>query len=217
MSEHSAVAVSNLHVRFGKRDVLTGFSLDVAAGESVAITGPSGSGKSTILACVLGMLRPRRGSVQVCGTEMLKLSRDRRARFRAEHIGVVFQQGELFDDLTATENVALPSLLGQRDAQALVRADEVLERLKVPGGTMAGNLSGGEYQRTALARALVNSPDLTVADEPTGSLDAELRDAALDLLMETASSLGSALLLVTHDPAAAARADRTVRIGTSNA
>lgn len=213
MADTPVVKAIDLHVRFGKRDVLEGFTLEVHPGESVAITGPSGSGKSTILACVLGMVRPHKGMAQVCGQQISDLSRDERARFRAEHVGVVFQNGELLEDLTATENVALPSLLGGRDGEALARADEVLARLEVPQGTRAGDLSGGEYQRTALARALVNKPALIVADEPTGSLDADLRDAALDLLMETASELGSSVLMVTHDPEAAARANRTIYIG----
>lgn len=205
-----AAVLDGVGVRFGDRDVLTDFGLEVQAGESVAITGPSGSGKTTILACVLGMLRPRVGTVHVCGADMLGMGRDRRARFRAENIGVVFQHGELLNDLTAAENVALPSILGTRDRHALTRATATLQRLGVPVDTLARDLSGGEYQRVALARALVNKPGLIVADEPTGSLDAELRDTALALLLETASELGSALLMVTHDPHVAAQASRVI-------
>lgn len=213
MTDQLAAEIDDIHVSFGKREILTGFSLRLEVAETVAITGPSGAGKSTILACVLGMLTPDKGTVHVNGTNVSALSRDKRARFRAQHIGVVFQHGELLDDLTAAENVALPTMLGQHDPAALTRAQRTLDRLGVPTGTHARNLSGGEYQRTALARAIVNEPDLIIADEPTGSLDAELRDDALDLLLGTASTLGSAVLMVTHDPAVAARADRTVRIG----
>lgn len=215
MAEPDAVQATNVHVRFGKRVVLKDFNLWVTAGESVAIVGPSGVGKSTFLSCVLGLVRPQKGSVQVCGTEIQKLTRNKRALFRADHVGVIFQHGELLDDLTAAENVALPSLLGRGDQQAFTRAEEVLHRLGVPSATAASSLSGGEYQRTALARALVNQPELIVADEPTGSLDAELRDVAMNLLIDTAAETGSALLMVTHDPAVASRANRTVHIGSS--
>lgn len=215
MAEPDAVQATNVHVRFGKRVVLENFNLRVAAGESVAIVGPSGVGKSTFLSCVLGLVRPQKGSVQVCGAEIQKLTRNKRALFRADHVGVIFQHGELIDDLTAAENVALPGLLSRGDREALTRAEEVLHRLGVPSATRADSLSGGEYQRTALARALVNRPELIVADEPTGSLDAELRDVAMDLLIDTAAENGSALLVVTHDPAVAARANRTVDLGSS--
>ncbi len=215
MAEPDAVQATNVHVRFGKRVVLENFNLRVAAGESVAIVGPSGVGKSTFLSCVLGLVRPQKGSVHVCGAEIQKLTRNKRALFRADHVGVIFQHGELIDDLTAAENVALPGLLSRGDREALTRAEEVLHRLGVPSATRADSLSGGEYQRTALARALVNRPELIVADEPTGSLDAELRDVAMDLLIDTAAENGSALLVVTHDPAVAARANRTVDLGSS--
>ncbi|WP_277208480.1 ABC transporter ATP-binding protein [Isoptericola croceus] len=182
--------------------------LCVAGGRSAAIQGRSGSGKSTLLAVLMGLIRPTGGSVRVGETEMSTLSRSRRADLRGQHIGVVFQNAELLDELTAIENVMLPALLThQEKAAARTRAHGLLDELEIPADRSTAVLSGGERQRVAMARALINGPGLVLADEPTGALDAELRETSADLLFSLPASTGCALLVVTHDPAVASRAD----------
>ncbi|MFE4333566.1 ABC transporter ATP-binding protein [Streptomyces sp. NPDC056831] len=206
--------VTGLSYRLGERVLLDGVDLDVGPGESVAVTGPSGSGKSTLLMCVLGLVAPDSGTVEV-GTHQLTGMRTRElARVRREHMGVVFQFGELLPELSPVENVALPVLLDGGDHRdAYRRAAELLSELGVPqDGTPTGMLSGGERQRAAVARALITDPHVLLADEPTGALDPEAREAVADLLFTVSRKRGCALLVVTHDPSVAARAQRTLRL-----
>ena len=206
--------VDNLHVRYGAKEVLEGVFLRLSAVESVAVMGRTGSGKSTLLSCIAGLQRPSSGKVVVAGKDVTGMRARALAAHRRSALGVVFQHGELLPALTSVENTALPAMLqGVAWPEARDRATRLLESLGVPtDDTPASVLSGGERQRTALARALVNSPRLVVADESTGALDTETRDEVLDLVVSRAREEGCGLLLVTHDPAVAARADRVFRL-----
>src|SRR5437764_5922627 len=180
--------------------VLQGLSLDVAAGEFVAVQGRSGCGKTTLLLAAGGLLRPGAGQVRVAGQELYALSEEARARFRAAHVGFVFQQFHLVPYLSILDNVLAPSLaLAVPDAEK--RAHELIARLGLSHRArhVPAELSTGERQRTALARALLNRPKLHLADEPTGNLDRENAAVVLGHLAEFAGS-GGAVLLVTDDP-----------------
>ncbi|MFB7089679.1 ABC transporter ATP-binding protein [Streptomyces sp. NPDC056296] len=190
------------------RSLLAGADLTVPAGSSVSVMGPSGSGKSTLLMCVMGLIRPQSGRVEVVGQDVTRLSARALAAHRRRHVGMVFQFGELLPELTPAENVMIASLLaGDAVAEARSRAESLLTRLGVPEATATRDLSGGERQRVAVARALVNMPELLLADEPTGALDGEQREAVADLLFSTPREHGCALVVVTHDPMVAGRAD----------
>ncbi|WP_229859395.1 ABC transporter ATP-binding protein [Streptomyces poonensis] len=206
----SVLSVRGLTHSIGDRVLLQGVGLDVAAGESVAVTGPSGSGKSTLLGCVLGLVRPDAGGIEVAGADLTRMRGRTLERHRSRNIGVVFQFGELLPELTPAENVALAALLAGVGAdEAYRRAGELLDELRVPHGqTPTAHLSGGERQRTAVARALVNEPKLLLADEPTGALDERTRDSVADLLFSVPGRWGCGLVVVTHDLTVAARADR---------
>ncbi|MFJ5103992.1 ABC transporter ATP-binding protein [Streptomyces sp. NPDC088554] len=209
-SDSPGLRVSGLCYRIEGRALLDNVELSVAPGESVAVTGPSGSGKSTLLMCVLGLIKPQAGTVAAGGREITGLSSAQLARVRRGTLGMVFQFGELLPELSPVENVALPILLdGGRHQDAYRRAEELLDELGVPAGaTPTGMLSGGERQRTAVARALITDPAVLLADEPTGALDPEAKEGVARLLFTTARERGCALLLVTHDLAVAAQADR---------
>jgi putative ABC transport system ATP-binding protein len=201
-----------LHKSYGRTIALQGASLEVAAGEVVALTGPSGSGKSTLLHCLAGLVLPDAGRVLLHGTP-LPARADARTRLRREHVGIVLQFGQLVPELTALENVALPLLLDRVDRSAAAeRAAAWLERLDV--GDVAGErpneMSGGQAQRVAIARALVASPRVVLADEPTGALDTVSGELALNALVDAVRESGAALVLVTHDNRVAAVAEREV-------
>jgi len=193
--------------------VLDGVSFDVARGECVAVTGPSGSGKSTLLGLVAGLDAPTSGTVLVDDVDLGALDEDALARFRRDRVGVVFQSYHLIPALTAVENVMIPlELAGVTDARA--RAERLLDEvgLGARGHHYPVQLSGGEQQRVALARAVSRAPGLLLADEPTGNLDSETGAAIIDLLLALNRERGSTLLLVTHDPALAAHADRQIAL-----
>jgi putative ABC transport system ATP-binding protein len=193
--------------------VLDRVSLDVAAGTSVAIAGPSGSGKSTLLGLVAGLDTPTEGRIVVAGVEVTTLGEAALARFRRQTIGYVFQSYHLIPTLTAAENVAVPlELAGERRVAA--RAAELLQDVGLDerGHHYPAQLSGGEQQRVALARAMALAPPLLLADEPTGNLDSATGGSIVELIFRVNRERGTTLLLVTHDPALAARADRVVSL-----
>jgi putative ABC transport system ATP-binding protein len=193
--------------------ILKGICLSIAAGESVAIIGPSGSGKSTLLSVVAGLERPSAGRVTVAGRDLAGLDQDRLARFRRDHVGIVFQSFHLIPAMTALENVAIPlDLQGRRDALARAREGLIAVGLGHRLGHYPAQLSGGEQQRVALARAVAADPPLLLADEPTGNLDGATGAQIVELLFAGRARLGSTLILVTHDPALAARCSRIVSI-----
>jgi putative ABC transport system ATP-binding protein len=198
---------------FGTTEALRGVDLDISAGEVLAIMGPSGSGKSTLLHCLAGILRPDEGEVWFDGTRLDALSERARTELRRERFGFVFQFGQLVPELSAVENVALPLLLaGVARRDALASARGWLERLRLAEleKRRPGELSGGEAQRVALARAMVAHPGVVFADEPTGSLDSLSGELVMDLLVDTARSAGTTVVLVTHEPRVAAYADREI-------
>jgi len=205
----------DLHKSFGLTPALRGASIDVEEGEIVAVMGPSGSGKSTLLHCLAGMLRPDSGEVHFAGRRIDVLPDRERVELRRTAFGFVFQFGQLVPELPVLENVALPLLLGgQRRRQALPVALPWLARLGLEGldDRLPGELSGGQLQRVAMARALVAAPRVVFADEPTGSLDSVAADEVMDLLVDAARTEGTSVVVVTHEPRVAAYADRTVLV-----
>ena len=195
--------------------ILDGVSLDVAAGEVVAVTGPSGSGKSTLLGLIAGLDTPSGGSIAVDGVDVTALGEAELARFRRRTIGFVFQSYHLIPTLTAAENVGLPLLLTDLPrAERRRRAEIALAAVGLAGRLQhrPQQLSGGEQQRVAIARAVALSPPLLLADEPTGNLDSTTGGAIVDLLLALNRERGSTLLLVTHDAALAGRAARAVAL-----
>jgi putative ABC transport system ATP-binding protein len=198
---------------FGRTQALRGVSLELTRGEVLAVTGPSGSGKSTLLHCLSGILRPEAGEVLYNGQRLDELAEAPRTRLRRREFGIVFQFGQLVPELTVEQNVALPLLLeGHERSAARAAARALLDRLDVGGLATAlpGELSGGEAQRAALARALVTGPQVVFADEPTGALDTVGGEALLDVLLSTARERGASVVLVTHDNRVAAHTDREV-------
>ncbi len=211
------IALKNVHLAYSAAGrsipVLSGASLCVSQGESVAIIGPSGSGKTSLLLVLTGLETPDSGSVTFDGIDLHAQSKDARADLRRDRIGIVFQNFHLIPSLTARENVALPLDIAGAD-NARGRAATLLERVGL-GHRMdhyPNAMSGGERQRVALARALIHQPALMVADEPTGNLDNQTGDAVADLLFELNQENDATLILVTHDPALAARCQRQVRL-----
>lgn len=203
------------HYRRGAEDVvaLDGVDLCVDEAEAVALVGPSGSGKSTLLHLAGGLDVPDAGAVHVDGTDLAGLSVAERARLRRRDIGFVFQFFHLIPSLTVAENVELPLLLDRR-RQRSAAVDTVLARVGIAhrAAHRPAELSGGEMQRAAIARALVSQPRLVLADEPTGNLDSATGRAVLDLLSSLVDDAGTTLVMVTHDEAAAARTGRVVRL-----
>jgi putative ABC transport system ATP-binding protein len=192
--------------------VLRDITFELEAGGFLAVTGPSGSGKSTLLGLLAGLDRPTRGRVVLDGHDLAALTEDERARVRAESVGFVFQSFHLIPTLTARENIQVP--LELRGEEARARADELLERVGLGdrGHHYPAQLSGGEQQRVAVARAFVHRPKVLFADEPTGNLDAANGRNVVALLGELNRELGTTLVLVTHEPDLAARARRVIRL-----
>jgi putative ABC transport system ATP-binding protein len=194
-------------------DVLRDVSLDVPARQFVAVAGPSGSGKSTLLGLIAGLDRPTAGRIAVGGVEVTALGEDDLARFRRDTVGYVFQSFHLIPTLSALENVAVPlELTGEVGAAARARALLAEVGLGDRAHHYPVQLSGGEQQRVAVARAIARRPPVLLADEPTGNLDSATGKQIIELLVTLNRSLGSTLVLVTHDPALAAHADRVVTL-----
>ena len=203
----------SLDAASGRVDILRGISLSVAAGESVGLIGPSGSGKSSLLMLMGGLEQATGGQVIALGQDLTSMSEDALARFRRQHMGVVFQSFHLIPTMPALENVATPlELAGQADA--FDRAEEELRAVGL-GHRLdhyPNEMSGGEQQRVALARAAAPRPQILLADEPTGNLDAANGAVIMDLLMRLNTEHGATLILVTHAPDLAARCSRVVRL-----
>jgi putative ABC transport system ATP-binding protein len=207
------LAAAGLHKAFGSTPALRGASISIQRGEHVAVTGPSGSGKSTLLHCLAGIVVPDSGVVTFEGRRLDELDSDGRTRLRRMHIGLVLQFGQLVPELTALENVVLPLLLERRERRAAEQAGrQWLERLGVAdrADVRPPGLSGGEQQRVAIARGLVTSPDVVLADEPTGALDTVTGERALEVLVKATRETGAALVVVTHDHRVGAWMDREV-------
>lgn len=205
------VEARGVGVTLGNRRILVGIDLAIFPGEFVAVMGPSGSGKSTLLYCLAGLERCSEGSVTLAGVEISTLKRRRLAVLRRDATSFIFQSYNLLPFLTVRENVAAPVLMAGRRAD---RGD-VEDALRAVGLHELGDaspalLSGGEQQRVAIARALIGTARLVIADEPTGALDSQSAHTVLDLIEKTRSDGGRGVVLVTHDPATAARADRVV-------
>ena len=192
--------------------VLRGIDLDLAPGETVFLCGASGAGKTTLLYTIAGLETPEAGSVEFEGRSLYGISGNALAKLRNDRMGFVFQSYFLMPELTALENVLLPSLIGGKKAEA--RARELLDRvgLKDRMDHLPAELSGGEQQRVAIARSLVNDPSILFADEPTGNLDSKNGEVIITLLLDLAKADGRTLAVVTHDDRLAARGDRLVRI-----
>jgi putative ABC transport system ATP-binding protein len=213
----SAVSASGLTRRYGSGDAavdaLRGVSIDVPSGQFIAVMGPSGSGKSTLLHLLAGLDSPTDGSVAIDGRELTKMSDRELTKLRRDRVGFVFQAFNLLPQLTAEENILLPlSLAGRKPERAHV--DEVIERVGLRDRLdhRPSQLSGGQQQRVAIARALVSRPSVLFADEPTGNLDSASGGEVLALLREAVDALGQTIVMVTHDPRAAAISDRVVML-----
>jgi putative ABC transport system ATP-binding protein len=207
--------IEGLAKRFGDTPVFHDVSLAMRSGEFVALLGESGVGKSTLLNCIAGMEIADAGRIDVAGQDLAALDDDGRARLRRQHIGFVFQAFHVLPHLTVAENVALPLLLLGRPDPARVAALLDAVGLGGLGERMPAQLSGGQLQRVAIARAVVHAPALILADEPTGNLDPDTAERVLDVLRAQVRGAGAACLLVTHSAAAAAHADRVLRLTTS--
>lgn len=207
------IKVKDVTKSFDRLQVLKGIDLTVERGEIISIVGPSGAGKTTLLQIMGSLDRPDSGTVSYDGTDIFSMSEKQKARFRNANIGFVFQFHQLLPEFTIAENVALPALIGGMSrSKALARAKELLDYLGL-GDRIShkpSQLSGGERQRGAVARALVNSPDVVLADEPSGSLDSVNRQELHRLFFDLRRDMGQTFVIVTHDESLAAMADRTI-------
>ncbi len=217
-----AIRLTDVDLKLGsgaaRVHILKKVSLQIGQGEAVALIGPSGSGKSTLLMVMAGLERAGAGSVEVAGQELTKLNEDQLARFRGNHVGIVFQSFHLIPTMTAIENVAVPLELAGR-ADAFARAQRELEGVGL-GGRLhhyPAQLSGGEQQRVALARALAPEPSIIFADEPTGNLDEKTGREIMDLLFSKQAEKGATLVVVTHDLNLGNRCDRLIRMRSGEA
>ncbi len=212
-----AIALAGVNLSLGhgaaRVHILKDINLHIGSGEAIGLVGPSGSGKSTLLMVMAGLERADTGTVAVAGENLSALDEDALARFRGRHVGIVFQSFHLIPTMTALENVAVPlELAGVRDAHARARSELAAVGLGERLSHYPAELSGGEQQRVAVARALAPNPKIVVADEPTGNLDEDTGKQIIELLFDGHSQRGTTLVLVTHDAALAARCARVVRL-----
>ena len=209
------IEARNIVKRYGDLEVLRGVDLDIAQGEIVSIVGPSGAGKTTLLQIIGTLDTPQQGEVRYEGKNVLALKDRELAHFRYRNIGFVFQFHQLLPEFTMLENVAIPALLGgDNRSDAYARARQLLERMHLADRLdhKPSQLSGGECQRVAVARALINSPKVILADEPSGSLDSQNKQELHQLFFELRDELGQTFIIVTHDEGLAAQADRTLHM-----
>lgn len=209
------IKAQNIRKSFGELEVLKGVDLSVEKGEIVSIVGPSGAGKTTLLQIIGTLDKPNAGTIMVDGVDVSKLSADKLSVFRNKHIGFIFQFHQLLPEFTALENVTIPALIGKTDARkATERAKELLDFLQLSDRMehKPSELSGGEKQRVAVARALINNPSLILADEPSGSLDTQNKNELHKLLFELRDKFGFTEVIVTHDVELANLCDRTIEM-----
>lgn len=209
------ITISNITKSFGSLKVLKGIDLTINKGEVVSIVGPSGAGKTTLLQIIGTLDAPDAGSVIIDNQDVTKLSQKKLADFRNRHIGFVFQFHQLLPEFTALENIMIPALIaGISKKQAKEKALSLLDMLGLSAraGHKPSELSGGEKQRVAVARALVNDPDVILADEPSGSLDSENKKELHQLFFDLRDRLGQTFIIVTHDESLAAITDRTIQM-----
>ncbi len=209
------INLKDVHKSFGNLEVLRGIDLHIAKGEVVSIVGPSGAGKTTLLQIMGTLDHATSGTVELCGRDAGKMKQKELARFRNRNIGFVFQQHQLLNEFTAMENVLIPAFIaktGRKEAEE--RARELLEFVGLADRKdhKPLELSGGEQQRVAVARALVNNPDIVFADEPSGSLDSKNKKELHDLFFRLRDKYGQTFVIVTHDEALAAQTDRTIHM-----
>ncbi len=209
------IHAKNIHKSFGELEVLKGVDLSIAKGEIVSIVGPSGAGKTTLLQ-ILGTLdKPNAGEVLVDRIDFSKLGEKELAAFRNKHIGFIFQFHQLLPEFTALENVMIPALIARKDVKKTTqKAKELLQYLQLADRMehKPNELSGGEKQRVAVARALINDPGLILADEPSGSLDSKNKEELHKLLFELREKFGLTIVIVTHDKELAALSDRVIEM-----
>lgn len=209
------ISLRGIHKSFGRLEVLKGIDLDISPREVVSIVGPSGAGKTTLLQIMGTLYRPDSGSVTIAGEDVLRLSRLKLSRFRCDHLGFVFQFHQLLPEFSALENVMIPALIARQSmSEARRRAAELLDFLGLAARAehKPAELSGGEQQRVAVARALMNKPDVILADEPSGSLDSHNKEELHRLFFRLRDELGQTFVIVTHDESLAALTDRTIHI-----
>ncbi len=209
------ITLRNIHKSFGTLEVLKGIDLNIQAHEVVSIVGPSGAGKTTLLQIMGTLYKPDAGTVEIAGENVLRLSGNKLARFRCEHIGFVFQFHQLLPEFSALENVMIPGMIARRNqAENKRRAMELLDFLGLAdrAGHKPAQLSGGEKQRTAVARALMNQPDIILADEPSGSLDSHNKEELHKLFFKLRDEMGQTFAIVTHDETLASLTDRTIHL-----
>ena len=209
------IHISNIHKSFGTLEVLKGIDLDIHKGEVVSIVGPSGAGKTTLLQVMGTLYRPDEGSLTIAGTDVSRLSGKELSRFRNEHLGFVFQFHQLLPEFTALENVMIPAMIaGKKQSETRRRAQELLDFMGLAdrAGHKPNELSGGEKQRVAVARALMNEPDVIFADEPSGSLDSKNKTELHQLFFDLRDKFGQTFVIVSHDEELARLTDRCIHI-----
>lgn len=209
------ITVENITKSFGTLEVLKGVNLHVAPGEIVSIMGKSGAGKTTLLQLIGTLDKPNSGRIVIDGTDVSALNDRRLSQFRNQHIGFVFQFHQLLPEFTAIENVMMPALIaGNGFKEAEKDAKELLDYLNLSDRTKhrPSEMSGGEKQRVAVARALINRPSIVLADEPSGSLDSQNKQELHRLFQEIRQNFGQTILIVTHDEALAGLSDRVIRM-----
>ena len=209
------IEIKNIHKSFGQLEVLKGIHLSIKKGEIVSIVGPSGAGKTTLLQIIGTLDKPNEGEVMINDTNISKLSNNKLSDFRNQHIGFVFQFHQLLPEFTALENIMIPAFIGAvSKSVAKQKAEELLEfmQLKDRAHHKPNELSGGEKQRVAVARALINNPEVILADEPSGSLDSKNKRELHQLFFDLRDKYGQTFVIVTHDEELASITDRTIHL-----
>ena len=209
------IEIKNIHKSFGQLEVLKGIDLSIKKGEIVSIVGPSGAGKTTLLQIIGTLDKPNEGEVMINDTNISKLSNNKLSDFRNQHIGFVFQFHQLLPEFTALENIMIPAFIGGvSKSVAKQKAEELLEfmQLKDRAHHKPNELSGGEKQRVAVARALINNPEVILADEPSGSLDSKNKRELHQLFFDLRDKYGQTFVIVTHDEELASITDRTINL-----